>query len=316
MSQRLRSCSSSGTRPPAASTRAARRACCSRISASSPTASGSSGISRTSTPASRIASAARSGRSKSAPAVAAYPSVNSRYSTASTAEVRSGSRCGGGTRKGMPAWRIFCLARTRRLAMVCSLTRNALAISAVLSPARVRRVSATWAGTASAGWQQVNINRSRSSGTASSSSVGGSGAGDRAAASWSLAAPSASRRSRSTARLRAVVVSQAPGRRGTPSRGQVRRARAKASWAQSSARSQSPVSRMTLATTRPHCSWNALVSAASTALVTASAAAGSRSCRNPRPGAWRRSRSPRPGRRSRSGRTRRSAPWSRRTGRR
>ena len=79
--------------------------------------------------------------------------------------MRSGSRCAGGTRYGIPACWIFCLARTSRLAIVGSLARNARAISAVVSPASVRRVSATRASSDSAGWQQVNISRSRSSGT-------------------------------------------------------------------------------------------------------------------------------------------------------
>ena len=60
------------------------------------------------------------------------------------------------------------------------------------------------------------------------------------ATSSSLAAPVVARRRRSSARLRAVVVSQAPGVRGMPSRGQRSSARAKASCAHSSARSQSP----------------------------------------------------------------------------
>ena len=167
----------------------------------------------------------------------------------------------------MPALRILRLARTSRWAMVASGTRNARAISAVVSPARVRRVSATRASVASAGWQQVKISRSRSSGTPRSSGSGSSGTCIRAA-SWSLAAPTVSRRSRSVARLRAVVVSQAPGRFGTPSRGQVRRASAKASWAHSSARSQSPVIRISVATTRPHSSRNASATAFSTSTTT------------------------------------------------
>ncbi len=52
--------------------------------------------------------------------------------------------------------------------MVASGTRKARAISAVVMPASVRRVSATWASNDSAGWQQVNMRRSRSSGTSSS----------------------------------------------------------------------------------------------------------------------------------------------------
>jgi hypothetical protein len=52
---------------------------------------------------------------------------------------------------------IFCLARTSRFDIVGSATRNARAISAVVSPASVRTVNATCASNASAGWQQVNI---------------------------------------------------------------------------------------------------------------------------------------------------------------
>ena len=42
----------------------------------------------------------------------------------------------GGTRNGIAAWRILCLARTSRCAIVVSGTRNARAISAVDSPAQ------------------------------------------------------------------------------------------------------------------------------------------------------------------------------------
>src|SRR4051794_25803725 len=182
----------------------------------------------------------------------------------------------------MPAWRILRFTRTSRWDMVASGTRKARAISAVDSPARVRRASATWASVASAGWQQVKMSRSRSSVTPLSSGSGSSGSGTRAA-SRSLAAPRVSRRIRSVARLRAAVVSQAPGRRGTPSRGQVRRARAKASWAHSSARSQSPVIRMSVATTWPHSSRNASATAVSTS-TTAAPSAGSPLRRTAGPG--------------------------------
>ena len=75
-----------------------------------------------------------------------------------------------------------------------------------------------------------------------------------AATSRSLAAPTAFLRSTSMARLRAAVVSHAPGRPGMPSFGQRCRAIANASCAHSSARSQSPVVRISVATTRPHSS--------------------------------------------------------------
>src|SRR5438876_1039822 len=84
--------------------------------------------------------------------------------TANTAASRSGSRWSGGTRNGIPASLILRLARTSRWAIVGSGTRNARAISPVDRPPRVRRVRATWASVASAGWQQVKTSSSRSSG--------------------------------------------------------------------------------------------------------------------------------------------------------
>ena len=77
---------------------------------------------------------------------------------------RSGSRCSGGTRSGMPASRIFRFARTSRCASVASGTMNARAISGVVSPPTRLSVSATCASAASAGWQQAKISSSRSSG--------------------------------------------------------------------------------------------------------------------------------------------------------
>ncbi len=129
----------------------------------------------------------------------------------------------------MPASRIFFLARTSRWASVGSGTRNARAISGVVSPPSVRRVRATDASGASAGWQQVKISRSWSSGIGaiSSSAAAWSARALRAAsnaasrASTSVFAVSVrARRSRSIARFRAVVVIQAPGLPGTPSAGQ------------------------------------------------------------------------------------------------
>ena len=69
-----------------------------------------------------------------APRVARCPSVNTRYTTRSTAPRRSGRSADAGTRNAIPAWRIFRLARTSRWAIVGSGTRNAAAISAVVSP--------------------------------------------------------------------------------------------------------------------------------------------------------------------------------------
>ena len=118
----------------------------------------------------------------------------------------------------MPAALIFAFARTSRFAIVSSGTRNARAISSFVRPPRVRSVSATWASSASAGWQQVKRSSSRSSGIAvspTSSSVVVFTSSRR-----SFAASVRSRRIRSIARFRAVVTSQARGLPGVPSRGQ------------------------------------------------------------------------------------------------
>ena len=93
---------------------------------------------------------------------------------------------------------------------------------------------------------------------------------------------------RSIARLRAAVVSHAPGLRGTPSRRHVSRASAKASCAHSSATSQSPVTRMSVATTRPHSSRKAAATAASTSALTSPRSAAPRSSRTRAPGILRR----------------------------
>ena len=115
------------------------------------------------------------------------------------------------------------MARVTRAAMVGSATRNACAISTVVSPHTSRKVSATWASLASAGWQQVKMSRSLSSGITSSSSArpapGGADAatgGSGSMSSGSFARSTRSRRFASIARRRAAVVSQAPGLRGTP----------------------------------------------------------------------------------------------------
>src|SRR5580704_11762145 len=88
-----------------------------------------------------------------------------------------------------------------------------------------------------------------------------------AATSRSFAAPTALRRRTSMARFRAAVVSHAPGRPGTPSDGHRCRAIANASCAHSSARSQSPVVRISVATTLPHSSRNAASTAALTSVL-------------------------------------------------
>ena len=154
----------------------------------------------------------------------------------------------------MPASLILRFARESRRFIVSSGTRNARAISSVVSPPSARSVSATWASSASAGWQQVKISSSRSSGNVVSSTSLVLRRLRHVEQVASSRASVRSRRMRSIARLRAVVTSQAPGFAGTPSRGQRSAATANASWAASSARSKSPRKPTSAASTRPHSS--------------------------------------------------------------
>src|SRR5438445_4934700 len=122
----------------------------------------------------------------------------------------------------MRASRIFCLARTSRCAIVGKGTRKLRATSSVVSPHKVRSVSATCASSASAGWQQVKISRSRSSPNGSSSvrprcissSVPASCCSRSAilCSSSRLESNRARRRSRSTPLCCAVETSHARGR--------------------------------------------------------------------------------------------------------
>jgi hypothetical protein len=137
---------------------------------------------------------------------------------------------------------------------VASGTPNACAISSVVSPPSSRRVSATWALTRSAGWQQVKMRLRRSSGTAASSSGGPSRAASSAAACAWRSARELSRRRRSIARRRAVVMIQPAGLGGRPVSGQRRTASANASWTASSATSRSPKARASTDTARPNSS--------------------------------------------------------------
>ena len=85
-----------------------------------------------------------------------------------------------GASKRAPASVIRCLARLIRWAIVASGTRNAAAISAVVSPPTARSVSATCDGGVSAGWQHrkqqgelvVGPGRPRRAAAASSASAG------------------------------------------------------------------------------------------------------------------------------------------------
>src|SRR6266542_4345344 len=126
-----------------------------------------------------------------------------RYRTASTSPTRSGSSCPSGTRKGIFASTIFRFARTRRCAMVDSDCRNARAISAVVSPATDRSVSASCASRASAGWQQVKMSSSRSSGTDSSATS----KSPRLRTSAAVSLPASSRKTAATASWVIVVAS-------------------------------------------------------------------------------------------------------------
>src|SRR2546428_10126890 len=153
----------------------------------------------------------------------------------------------------MRAALILRLARARRCAIASSVTRNDLATSLVDAPPSRRRVSATCASVERDGWQQVKMRRSRSSCTGPSfpAERGSWLSGESSAASLSSSRPRDSRRKRSMARLRAVVVIQAPGLGGRPSPVHLRKATANASCTASSATSMSPKTRIRAATDRP-----------------------------------------------------------------
>src|SRR5215472_7550267 len=246
-SQRLLSWSASSTGSPSGVSRASRRASVSSSSASSPVTSGSPGSSAASARASLIAWSHRSPRMSASPRVVRCPSVNTRYTTRSTALSRSGRSAGPGTRNAIPAWRIFRLARTSRCAMVGSGTRKAAAISAVVSPHTARSVSPTRTAGSSAGWQQVKISASSSS-VPATHPPNSCGEASLRTASASLSARRRSRRTRSSALCRAVPISQPRGLSGTPPAGHWAKAAAQASCTASSATSRSPTWRVTAAT--------------------------------------------------------------------
>ena len=174
----------------------------------------------------------------------------------------------------MPAWRILRLARTSRWAIVGSGTRNARAISAVVRPgkraqrqrdlgiARQRRVTAR-EDEAQAVVVDAAVVATRRI-VAIVGCVGPRGHGHLLRASRPPSRRAADDRAHDCARSSS---SQAPGLRGTPSRGQRSSARANASCAHSSARSQSPVTRIRVATTRPQSERNAAATAPSTCAV-------------------------------------------------
>ena len=163
------------------------------------------------------------------------------------------------------------MARVTRAAIVDSETRNARATSSVSTPHTNRRVSATCASRASAGWQQVKMSRNRSSVTTPSPSPPSSTASPSSTldstSSGSLSRRVCSRRSASIAFRRAVVVSQAPGFAGTPWRSHACRAETYASWTHSSARSMSRATRAVAASTNAHSRRCASATAAATSFM-------------------------------------------------
>src|ERR1700674_2790891 len=157
----------------------------------------------------------------------------------------------------MCASTIFLLARTMRWATVASVSRNALAISPVVNPATARSVSATCASCESAGWQHVKISRRRSSASAAS------GLMSEPSSSASFSRYRLSRRKRSMARRRAVVISHAPGLSGMPCSGHVSRAASRLSWTTSSAMSKLPMRRTMAPTSLPASSRKTVATVAS-----------------------------------------------------
>src|SRR5215510_1419521 len=240
-SQRSRSWSRSSTRSPLELNRAAALPCCSVSNAASPHASAWSGRLVAITSASQTASAPRS-RSWVRPVDETKASLYITYTTASTSPSRPGNSAGSGTRSSIRVLTTLRLARTMRCARVCSLTRKARAICGVVRPITARRVRASRASGASAGWQQAKSSAIRSSVPPRSTD------GSTRAASASCRPR---RRIRSRALRCAAVVSQAAGRSGAPSRRQAVRASTTAPCTASSAMSKSRKRRYRAATRRP-----------------------------------------------------------------
>ena len=129
----------------------------------------------------------------------------------------SGSSASAGTRYGIRASRILPFARTSRCAMVGSGTRNARAISAVVRPPSSRSVSATCARRRE---RRVAAGEDQAQPVVAHGALLGRLVARRAAAPPARARSSrdASRRRRSIARLRAVVMIQPAGLGGQPGR--------------------------------------------------------------------------------------------------
>ena len=146
-----------------------------------------------------------------------------------------------------------------RCAIVGSGTRKARAISSSSGRPAAAASAPPAPRSDSTGWQAMNIRRSRSSPIVvlarrvearRSPAVSASCASSSRPSSSCLRSCSLSRRSRSSARCLAVVISQAPGLSGTPSRGQCSSAATSASCARSSARPTSRTMRATPAMIR------------------------------------------------------------------
>ena len=118
---------------------------------------------------------------------------------------------------------MLCLARLIRCAIVASGTRNARAISAVVSPPTARRVSAIAEEDESVGWQHMKRRSSVSSRSAAWSSSAArascSSGGTMLTTSASRWRRAASARTWSVTRREATWISQARGLSGTPSVG-------------------------------------------------------------------------------------------------
>ncbi len=256
-SQRPRSWSASSTTSPFASRRPGARAAVSSTSPRRPATSGSSG-SRSAR--SRASSRAQASSASPGPGPRSWAAVTTNETTVSTASSRPGSSAVGGTRKGMAAAAILCLARVMRAAVAASPDSSTRATNRVGKPHTSRRVNATRDAGASAGCAHVHTNASRSAGGRSPAAPTVSPASVSVSDSVGLAGTSSgsrrrrrsSRRTASTARRCATVVSQAAGESGTPLVGQFRRAASNAACVQSSASCRSPVRRMTVASTRDH----------------------------------------------------------------
>ena len=161
-----------------------------------------------------------------------------------------------GISKGTCASASVRLARTILWATVASGTKNARAISSVVSPPRRRSVRATRASVERTGWHARNTRPRRSSPTGSSIAASRSDTARSCRSSISRPSSSCLRsrrfllRRRSIARRFAVAMSQAPGFSGTPDSRQRSSATRSASCARSSARPTSPTMRASPAMSR------------------------------------------------------------------